>query len=204
MIPARDGVGLATDLYFPAVDGRPAEGKFPTILVRTPYLKKMTRYYRDGLWYARRGYVMAVQDVRGRGESEGEWVPFSEEAEDGFDAVEWLGTQPWSDGRVGTVVTSYGGGGPVRPGAPLIRPHLAAQFIAQGPFNYHSCSMRQNGCLEQRFLIYCFRMACTSKEAEADPGPEADAGASPRQRGRMVLQVPSPQGRNPFGLGSGD
>lgn len=168
MIPARDGVGLATDLYFPAVDGRPAEGKFPTILVRTPYLKKMTRYYRDGLWYARHGYVMAVQDVRGRGESDGVWVPFSEEAEDGYDAVEWLAAQPWSDGQVGTVGTSYGAA--VQSAlATLDPPHLAAQFIAQGPFNYHSCSMRQNGCLEQRFLIYCFRMACTSKEAEADP-----------------------------------
>jgi len=71
MAPMRDGVRLAADLYFPAVKGRVAPGRFPVVMERTPYDKgggaNMGRYY------ARRGYVAMIQDVRGRYDSEGEW-----------------------------------------------------------------------------------------------------------------------------------
>ncbi|MBW3542570.1 MAG: CocE/NonD family hydrolase, partial [Planctomycetes bacterium] len=97
-IAARDGVKLATDLYFPARGRTQAAGRFPVILERTPYLKKSTRYYRKASMYARWGYVMAIQDVRGRGDSGGNWYPFAEEAEDGYDSVEWVAAQPWCSG----------------------------------------------------------------------------------------------------------
>lgn len=168
MIPARDGAALATDIYFPAIGDDRLEGAFPVILERTPYLKKSTRYYRKGSFYARLGYVFAVQDVRGRGESGGAWFPFGEEAEDGCDSVEWLAGQPWCNGKVGTIGTSYAGSDQSAL-ATLNPPHLAAQWISMGASNYHDCSMRHNGCLEQRFLVYAFRMAVTSRQAEADP-----------------------------------
>lgn len=100
MIPMRDGVSLATDLYRPQ-----AEGRFPVVLVRTPYGKQMNDL--QGRFFARRGYVYAVQDCRGRFASQGEWVPFLHEAGDGYDTIEHLAVQPWSSGRVGMIGASY-------------------------------------------------------------------------------------------------
>lgn len=104
MIPMRDGVKLSTDLYFPESD---SVKKFPIILIRTPYKKEMQQL--DGEYYSRRGYVAAVQDCRGRFASEGEWEPFMNEAEDGYDTVEWLGKREWSSGKVGMIGGSYVG-----------------------------------------------------------------------------------------------
>ncbi|MBI4639335.1 MAG: CocE/NonD family hydrolase [Candidatus Tectomicrobia bacterium] len=168
MIRARDGVGLATDIYFPATDGRRAEGRFPVILERTPYDKRSATNVTNGKYFARRGYVCVIQDVRGRFDSEGEWYAFAKEAPDGYDTVEWLGTQPWSDGKVGTMGGSYCGSDQSAL-ATLNPPHLSTMIVAVGASNYYHCSMRQNGTLEQRFLIYAFRMATTSKEAKANP-----------------------------------
>jgi putative CocE/NonD family hydrolase len=101
LVPMRDGVKLATDLYLP--EGQ--KGKFPSILIRTPYKKESSEL--DGKFYASRGYAVAIQDVRGRYASEGEWEPFVNEGLDGYDAVEWLAAQPWSTGKVGMVGGSY-------------------------------------------------------------------------------------------------
>jgi putative CocE/NonD family hydrolase len=99
-VPMRDGVELATDIYRPA-----DERKFPVILVRTPYKKEMIEL--QGRFYARRGYVCAIQDCRGRFASPGKWRPFFNEAHDGYDTIEWLAAQPWSTGKVGTIGASY-------------------------------------------------------------------------------------------------
>ena len=173
MVPARDGVGLATDLYFPATGGCRADGKFPVVLVRTPYNKAAPGAVLDARYLARRGYVCAMQDVRGRFESEGVWYAFAKEAPDGYDTVEWLGTQPWSTGRVGTMGDSYAGSDQAAL-ATLDPPHLSTMIVGVGASNYYHSSMRQNGALEQRFLVYVFRMAATSQEAEADPGLKAE------------------------------
>ena len=101
MVPMRDGVTLATDLYFPETK----KGKLPCILIRTPYKKESSEL--DGKFYSRRGYVVAIQDVRGRYASEGEWEPFVNEGQDGYDAIEWLASQSWSNGKVGMVGGSY-------------------------------------------------------------------------------------------------
>ncbi|MCU0275992.1 MAG: CocE/NonD family hydrolase [Acidobacteria bacterium] len=104
MVPMRDGIRLATDLYLPQGD---AAGKYPVILIRTPYKKEMGEM--DANFYGRRGYAVAIQDCRGRFASAGRWVPFFNEARDGYDAVEWLAAQPWSNGKVGMVGGSYVG-----------------------------------------------------------------------------------------------
>ena len=115
---------------------------------------------------------MAIQDVRGRFRSEGEWYPFAHEAPDGYDAVEWLAAQPWSDGKVGTTGRSYPGSAQAAL-ATLNPPHLSTMIVDVGASNYYHSSMRQNGALEQRFHVYVFRMAATSKEAQADSGLRA-------------------------------
>ena len=110
MVSMRDGVRLATDFYLPAINGKPAEGRFPTILERTPYDKGSIRMTNVARYFARRGYACVIQDVRGRGESEGDWFfVYSEEAPDGHDTLRWIVQQPWSDEQVGTIGLSYTG-----------------------------------------------------------------------------------------------
>ena len=173
MVEMRDGVKLAADIYFPSVGGEIAEGQFPVILERTPYDKSAPRQVTNMKYYARRGYVGVIQDVRGRFESEGEWYAFAKEAQDGFDTVQWLGVQPWSDGQVGTMGGSYAGSD--QSALATMNPsHLSTMIVAVGASNYYHGSMRQNGALEQRFMVYAFRMAMTSKEAIADAGLQAE------------------------------
>ena len=173
MIPMRDGVRLAADIYLPAVGNEIADGKFPVILERTPYDKTAPRQVTNMKYYARRGYVGVIQDVRGRFESEGEWYAFAKEAPDGYDTVQWLGVQPWSDGQVGTMGGSYAGSD--QSALATMNPsHLSTMIVAVGASNYYHGSMRQNGALEQRFMVYAFRMAMTSKEAIADAGLQAE------------------------------
>ena len=99
MIPMRDGVRLAANIYYPTRRAPP----FPTVLVRTPYDKTSFGENRnDILLFLRKGYAVAAQDMRGKFHSEGEFTPFRGDAEDGSDTVDWLARQPWSNGRVGT------------------------------------------------------------------------------------------------------
>jgi len=99
-VPMRDGVELATTVILPL-----AEGRYPTVLVRTSY-RRITQW-EQGLAFARNGYAFVVQDCRGRWDSDGEWYPFTAEAHDGYDTLEWLGDQPWCDGNVGMFGASY-------------------------------------------------------------------------------------------------
>ena len=100
MMPMRDGVRLATDIYRPAKDGEGLAGPFPTILCRTPYNKSDLRYVEIGEYFSARGYVVALQDLRGRYKSEGMGQYFHtvnpHEGIDGYDTIEWIAKQPWS------------------------------------------------------------------------------------------------------------
>lgn len=104
MIPMRDGVELSTDLYFP-VDH---QGRSPVILVRTVYNKNQT-FGWNPVWteLVKQGYVVAIQDIRGRFESGGEYVIASGRREDGVDTLEWITRQDWSNGKVATSGCSY-------------------------------------------------------------------------------------------------
>ena len=108
--PMRDGVTLATDIYLPAGDdGRAAGEAFPTVLIRMPYGIREPYAYMPavGRYWARRGYACAVQDVRGKFGSEGEWDPFVHEVDDGYDTIDWVTQQSWCDGRLGMTGESY-------------------------------------------------------------------------------------------------
>ncbi|HLJ56973.1 MAG TPA: CocE/NonD family hydrolase, partial [Chthonomonadaceae bacterium] len=88
--------------------GPPSIGRYPVLLQRTCY-DRSEFGLSDGVFFAQRGYVYVTQHVRGRGGSEGEFSPFTQEAADGHDSVEWCARQPWSNGRVGMLGASYNG-----------------------------------------------------------------------------------------------
>jgi putative CocE/NonD family hydrolase len=134
-VKMRDGVTLYADVYRPA-----ASGRFPALLMRTPY-NKQTDVSGFVVGAAKRGYVVAVQDVRGQFRSEGRFSPYLQETADGYDTIEWLAAQPSVNGKVGTFGISYRGAvqwmtAPSRP------PHLVAMaphmtFASAGHFTYH-------------------------------------------------------------------
>jgi putative CocE/NonD family hydrolase len=103
-VPMRDGVKLSGDVYLPT---RP--GKWPVILERTPYNNSGEWYVNRARYFAQRGYVYVLEDVRGRYDSEGEWNAWFNEINDGRDTLDWCGTQPWSSGNVGMNGMSYMG-----------------------------------------------------------------------------------------------
>jgi len=139
----RDGVTLRADIYRPK-----AEGKFPVLLVRTPYDKTGTLNF--GLRAAARGYVVIAQDVRGRFESEGEWYTFKNESLDGYDTVEWAAGLPYSNGKVGMFGGSYVGATQFL-AAMAKPPHLAGICPNVTASNYHDGWTYQGGAFEQWF-----------------------------------------------------
>ncbi|MGH6909496.1 MAG: CocE/NonD family hydrolase [Phenylobacterium sp.] len=102
--PMRDGVTLASDVWMPE-----GGGKYPTILIRTPYIRNGRTASSPELvkFFVQHGYAVVVQDVRGRGDSNGTYDFFHPDAHDGYDTIEWLAAQPWSTGRVCMMGYSY-------------------------------------------------------------------------------------------------
>ena len=141
----RDGVILRADVYRPN-----SSEKFPVILMRTPYDKSVNWAVSPVFKMVPRGYVVIIQDVRGRYASEGEWYPFRHEQADGFDTVEWAAALPYSDGKVGMMGASYVGATQMLAaiGQP---PHLAAIAPNMTASNYHDGWTYQSGAFEQWF-----------------------------------------------------
>ena len=102
-VPTRDGVNLSADIYLPR-----AQGKFPTVLMRTPYDNNTDLMIDKGRRLANNGYACVIEDCRGRWDSDGEYYPFHE-GPDGYDTQEWIGEQEWSSGKIGMAGGSYGG-----------------------------------------------------------------------------------------------
>ena len=103
--PMRDGVRLSADIYLP----KGQTGPSAVILSRTPYDNMSEAVVESAIFYAQNGYVFVAQDVRGRNDSEGEFYPWVNEFNDGYDTIEWIGAQPWCDGNVGMAGGSYVG-----------------------------------------------------------------------------------------------
>jgi len=139
----RDGVVLRADIYRPK-----AEGKFPVLLCRTPYDKQGE--LETGVAAAARGYVVIIQDVRGRFTSEGEWYPFKHESADGYDTIEWAAALPYANGKVGMFGGSYVGATQML-AAIVHPPHLAGIFPVVTASNYHEGWTYQGGAFEQWF-----------------------------------------------------
>jgi putative CocE/NonD family hydrolase len=170
MVPMRDGVRLATDVYRPA-----GGGPHPVLLERTPYDKSFA-WFTAGLIVnplvaVDHGYAVVVQDVRGRAASEGEWVPFVHEADDGHDAVEWAAAQPWSDGNVGVFGSSYLGVAAVQcvVAAP---PHLRAAVAYLTGANHHEGWTYSGGAFELGFNLWWTSFLAWDTWARTGADPE--------------------------------
>ena len=139
----RDGVTLKADVYLPA-----GEGPFPVLLQRTPYDKRNAEDF--ALQAISHGFMVVVQDVRGRYTSEGEWYPFKHEIQDGYDTIEWAAALPHSNGKVGMFGGSYVGATQML-AAISHPPHLAGICPIVTASNYHENWTYQGGAFEQWF-----------------------------------------------------
>ena len=154
MVSMRDGVKLATDVYRPAQSGTPVPGRFPTLLIRSPY----ARVYKESgeaAFFVPRGYVLVVQSVRGRYGSEGHWRFFRDDPADGYDTSAWIASQPWSDGGIGMLGGSYEGG--TQHATELAHPPaLKALVPLVAATNVGRYGVRHNGAFEMRFFTWLF------------------------------------------------
>lgn len=186
MVAMRDGVQLAVDLYLP-VAAAPAGGRrWPCLLERTPYDKSgiaqsdLVAGHPQPLtkpqiarWFASHGFVMAMQDCRGRYRSQGVFTKYTNEAEDGYDTLAWLAAQPWSDGRVLTQGLSYCAHVQTALGS-LAPPALTAQFVDSGGFsNAYQGGIRQGGAFELKQATWAYKHALLSPMTQADPARKA-------------------------------
>ncbi len=173
-VTARDGVTLATDIFHPARDGQPLAEPAPVLLLRTPYNKdevEATLGYNR--WFAQRGYVCVIQDCRGCYESGGDVDFLFPEAEDGFDTLEWIDQQPWSNGRVGTWGTSWMGWTQTAMAA-LGPKNLVAMVPNMSGADAHQCTVRQGGAMELRFIAWAFWHSATNTQAALKQDPWVD------------------------------
>lgn len=188
MVPMRDGVRLATDIYLPAVDGRPAAGRFPVIMERTPYNKAIGSKIPGSAAMAKRfvprGYVLVVQDIRGRYHSEGHWSLLRDDPNDGFDTAQWIGAQPWSNQKIGTYGVSYGGGtqhAMALAGAPYLKVMIPREAVSEvGLYG-----VRHHGAFELRWLNWIFTMG-NATDTPDDRAAAARAAGDPETAGQLV------------------
>jgi len=181
MVPMRDGIRLATDIHLPD----PAQfgpGPFPVILERTPYGRaeisrsEITAADRRPLprtelaqYFTAHGYAVVFQDNRGRYGSEGVFVKYLSDGNDGFDTCAWIVQQPWCDGRICTMGLSYAAHTQAALGS-LGAPGIVAQILDSGGFaNAWTGGIRQFGAFELKQATWAFKQAQLSPEAQADP-----------------------------------
>jgi len=171
-ISMRDGMVLRADVYRPR-----AEGKYPVLVERVAY-ELTQRCQENGEFFARRGYVVVGQNVRGRFGSEGVFRAGRDDAwgenRDGYDTVEWAGARPWSNGKVGMLDGSYSGGTQYL-AAPTRPPHLTALFVREGFSDvYRDAAFRGGAYLLGLGLGWSMGQVLAGLQHEtAPPGTEA-------------------------------
>jgi uncharacterized protein len=174
LLPMRDGVRLAMDIYRPALDGELVPGQFPTILGRTSYDKTTPWMWIEPVarFFTRRGYVVVLQDLRGRHQSEGTGqyyhVANPADGRDGYDTIAWIASQPWSNDRVGMVGSSHGAMSQTT-AALENPPALAAIWPDVGPINAYHHHIRLGGAMQLHMFGAQFLHAFESHELLRDP-----------------------------------
>ena len=206
MVPMRDGIQLATDIYLPAQEGKARSGRFPALLMRTPYNKEV-RATPFARYFAERGYVVVVQDVRARYKSQGHWRPWYDDGRDGYDTAAWIGRQSWSDGGIGTLGTSYEGG-TQQTLAIADAPNLKTMIPLFSVSNVGRYGVRHNGAFELRWFNWVFSMgdpggepnlfALAAARAASDPAHAAALAQLVREVPEYVRALPLRPGATPL------
>ena len=195
MVPMRDGVKLATDLYLPGRNGAPAKGRFPVVLSRTPYGKGGS--LGDAKYYVPRGYVVIAQDTRGRGDSEGTWHWMTDDRQDGFDAIEWIARQPWSDGKIGMMGCSYVGA--TQHLAAMGRPpHLATIIPADPSINHGLGGILYGGAFRLRVWNWVINNVAKGSVQSRDPALKELLEQQADNRRHYLLNLPLRRGLTPL------
>jgi putative CocE/NonD family hydrolase len=161
MAPARDGVLLATDIYRPAKAGVAVSERLPVLLHRTPYDKSDPSVVAIAQTLARHGYVVILQDTRGRHHSNGVFVKYYDyDAYDGYDTIEWAARLPYTNGKVGMYGTSYAAHTQAD-ASKLNPPHLRTMVLNMGGMaNAWDHSVRYDGAFEMgRQLTWAWSQA---------------------------------------------
>lgn len=195
MVAMRDGVKLATDIYLPAKDGKPAGDKLPVILTRTPYNKNSSKAH--GEYFARHGYIFVAQDTRGRYASEGVWHWMTDDGLDGVDCAKWIGQQPWCGGKIGMMGTSYVGGtqhAMAMAGAPELGTVIPVDAVS----NMGRQSMRNAGAFELRFWNWIMLNAGRGSKQAADPAAAAMFKEMADNRLTYLANLPLRRGTTPL------
>jgi len=192
-ISMRDGAVLRADVYLPTGD----EHQSPAILVRTTYGRKTSGDSIDPYYFARHGYAVVLQDVRGRYDSDGEFYHGVAEVEDGHDTIEWIAAQDWSNGRVGMTGISYLAA--VQCAAACSgSPHLGSLFHVKAPFNYYLNGNRNFGTFHMYMVGITFFFAASGKEARGDPLLAGRLLESFHHAEEWLRRVPLKPGVNPL------
>jgi uncharacterized protein len=191
-VKMRDGTLLVADVYRPDSDG-----KFPLLLERTPYNRKD----ESGMAYelAVHGYVVVLQDTRGRYDSGGEFYPFRDESQDGYDTIEWSARLDHVDGKVGMFGGSYVGATQML-AAMTCPPHLVAIFPYLTASEYYDGWTYQSGVLMQWFTSSWASILAVDtlrKRAEASPRSKEWVASLPVES-YPILSVPSPFDLAPY------
>jgi uncharacterized protein len=197
MVPMRDGVRLATDIYLPAEDGKRVDAELPVVLERLPYNKDGCR--GRGRYYAARGYAFVAQDTRGRYKSEGVWHWMTDDGPDGVDTAAWIGRQPWSSGKIGMIGTSYIGGTQhalAMEGAPELTTVIPVDAVS----NCGHQSMRNAGAFELRFWNWVMFCSPQGSRQTRDPGAAAVLKEMMDNRRLYLANLPLRRGTTPLKL----
>jgi putative CocE/NonD family hydrolase len=163
MVPMRDGIRLATDIYVPAGPG----ATFPAILTRTPYNKTLGADQVAAM-FVPYGYAVVMQDVRGRYGSEGHWFPIRDDPNDGYDTAKWIGSQRWSNQAIGTIGTSYSGATQhalAIAGAPYVKAMIPRNAMS----DFGVYGVRHHGAFELRWMNWVMTLGNASDTPNALP-----------------------------------
>ena len=203
MVPMRDDVRLATDLFRPARDGEALPGPFPTVLCRTPYDKTDRRYVEIADYFTPRGYVTVLQDLRDRYRSEGRGEYFhvanEHDGRDGYDTVEWIAAQRWSTGRVGMVGSSFAG--LVQTRAAFERPpHLTCIWPDVAPTNSYHHQSREGGAMQMQMFWALFMHAQDAQEIRGNAAATEVVWAGLREMRKWLHATPFVPGKTPLAV----
>ncbi|NJK61296.1 MAG: CocE/NonD family hydrolase [Synechococcaceae cyanobacterium SM2_3_1] len=173
----RDGVRLDADVYAPD-----AAGSFPVLLMRQPYGRSIasTVVYAHPRWYAAQGYIVVIQDVRGRGTSEGAFYPFASEVADGEDSVYWAAGLPGSNGGVGMYGFSYQGATQLYAASTRPAP-LKAICPAMLPYHLHEMVYEGGAFCLQSKLSWALQLSAETARLRQDQAMHQKLVAASRQ-----------------------